>query len=642
MSEFDTEQGSPAPDDGSGQPLRPEAPSGSPAGAPVWPPPPAQPGSGWNTAGAGATPNPPEPGSPAGGWPMPPVAVPTPPPSGGWSPIPGGPQAPPPAPGTGWSMTPGEGPTPPPPAPPGPGWPTGAGDSAPPPPATPPSGPWTTGAGPTPPPVPPAGGWAPPGGWTPPPSASGAPAAPRRRRVLPSVLTAALVAVAAAAGFGIGHEIWPGTSSPAASVAQGGSTSPSNSGSGSSGSGSSGSGSSGLGSSGSGSSGSGNSGSGNSSNPYGSYFGNSPFGSGNSGSPSYGESPFGSGGSTGTGNGSSSSGPSDTSAIAAKVDPALVDINSTFSYQSAQGAGTGIVLTSNGEVLTNNHVINGATSISVTDVGNGKTYSATVVGYSPTNDVAVIQLKGASGLQTAKIGNSAKAAAGQLVVAIGNAGGTGGTPTSAGGSITALNQSITASDDLDGTNEQLSGLIETNADVQPGDSGGSLVNTAGQVIGMDTAASEGVSFESSQSSGNQAYAIPIDSALSIARQIESGQGSSTVHVGSTAFLGILISGSSGSSGQSGYGDFGGFGNSGGSSTSGVTIGQVVNGAAAQEAGLTAGDVITSVAGQSVDSPTAISSVLINYHPGDKIQISWVDSSGQSHTSTVVLSSGPPA
>ncbi len=171
------------------------------------------------------------------------------------------------------------------------------------------------------------------------------------------------------------------------------------------------------------------------------------------------------------------------------ASPGLVDVNSTLGYEGASGAGTGIVLTSTGEILTNNHVIDGATSISVTDVGNGKTYKATVVGYDKSHDIAVLQLQGASGLKTAKIGDSSKATVGESVVAIGNAGGTGGTPSAAGGSIIALNQQITASDELGGASEQLTGLIEVNADVQPGDSGGSLVNSAGQVIGIDTAAS---------------------------------------------------------------------------------------------------------------------------------------------------------
>jgi len=127
----------------------------------------------------------------------------------------------------------------------------------------------------------------------------------------------------------------------------------------------------------------------------------------------------------------------------------------------------------------------------VTDVGNNKTYTASVVGYDRTKDVAVLQLHNASGLTTATLGNSSNASVGEDVVGIGNAGGTGGTPSAVGGTVTALNQSITASDDGDGTSEQLSGLIETNADIQPGDSGGSLVNTSGDVIGMDTAASAG-------------------------------------------------------------------------------------------------------------------------------------------------------
>ena len=211
------------------------------------------------------------------------------------------------------------------------------------------------------------------------------------------------------------------------------------------------------------------------------------------------------------------------SSIASKVDPGLVDINTTLGYQQEEAAGTGIVLSSSGVILTNNHVIDGATTISVTDIGNGKTYSASVVGYSRTKDIAVLQLHGASGLQTATIGDSSKVSVGEGVVGIGNAGGTGGTPSAAGGTVTALNQSITASDDGDGSSEQLTGLIETNADIQAGDSGGSLVNTSGEVVGIDTAASAGFSFQSSgQSSGNQGYAIPINEAITIAKQIELG------------------------------------------------------------------------------------------------------------------------
>ena len=228
-----------------------------------------------------------------------------------------------------------------------------------------------------------------------------------------------------------------------------------------------------------------------------------------------------------------------TSQIASRVDPGLVDVVSTLGDQQATAAGTGIVLTSNGEVLTNNHVIDGATSIKVTDVGNGRTYTAKVVGYDASQDVAVIQLQNASGLTVASLGDSSTVQTGDSVVALGNAGGKGGTPSVAAGTVTALNQSITASDEGAGNSEQLTGLIETNADIQPGDSGGSLVNSYGQVIGMDTAASSGTQLQSqSGQAAEQAFAIPINEATSIARQIEAGTTSATVHIGATAFLGV--------------------------------------------------------------------------------------------------------
>jgi S1-C subfamily serine protease len=321
----------------------------------------------------------------------------------------------------------------------------------------------------------------------------------------------------------------------------------------------------------------------------------------------------------------------DASTVAARVDGAVVDINTTYQYQQARGAGTGIVLTADGEVLTNNHVIEGATSISVTDIGNGRTYSARVVGYDATDDVAVIQLTGASGLQTASIANSSSAKVGQAVVAIGNAGGVGGTPSAASGTITALNQAITASDELSGTSENLSNLIETNANIQSGDSGGPLVNSAGQVVGMDSAAAQGYSLQSMNGATTQGYAIPIDRALSIARQIEAGTSSSTVHVGSTAFLGVLISSSSSAS------PFGS-----GSTASGAAVSGVVSGGSAAQAGIAAGDVITSLDGHAVSSPSDLTAVMAGEHPGQTVQIGWTDGDGGTHTATVNLQSGPAA
>jgi S1-C subfamily serine protease len=211
------------------------------------------------------------------------------------------------------------------------------------------------------------------------------------------------------------------------------------------------------------------------------------------------------------------------------------------------------------------------------------------------------------------------------VVAIGNAGGTGGTPSYSSGSVTALNQSITASDELSSNSEQLTGLIEHSATLQPGDSGGSLVNASGQVVGMDTAASSSGNFQfSGQSGSNQNYAIPINQALSIAKQIEAGQSSSSIHIGPTAFLGVEVESTSAAGG----------------SGSGAEIEQVEPGSPADQAGLAAGDVIDSLDGQTIDSPQALSSAMETYKPGDTVQLGWVDSSGQQQSASVVLASGP--
>jgi S1-C subfamily serine protease len=438
---------------------------------------------------------------------------------------------------------------------------------------------------------PPGGAWPPPGYAYPAPQ----PYTPKKRTGLVAAVDAGVLVVAVLAGAGLGHAVWPVQTTASSAV------SPSGSGS-------------------SGSSGS----SGGSTSPFGggSSSGTSPFGSGSTGN-------------TSTGAGA----PSDISSIAAKVDPALVDINTNLSYEDEQAAGTGMVLTSDGEILTNNHVIDGATSISVTDVGTGKTYTAKVVGYDRTGDVAVIKVVGASGLRTVTT-STGTAAAGQAVVGVGNAGGTGGTPSAAGGSITAMGQSITASDDGGGNSENLTGLIETNAGIQPGDSGGSLVNTSGQVIGMDTAASVDSGY---QTSGSQGYAIPIGTALSIAKRIEAGDASSTVHIGATGFLGVSVQSSTAAAG--GAGGFGGSGFGGGSTgttSSGAEVEGTLSGSPAAQAGLAQGDVITAVNGVTVSSSSSLSNILEPYHPGDRVQLQWTNTSGQTQTAGITLENGPPA
>jgi S1-C subfamily serine protease len=320
--------------------------------------------------------------------------------------------------------------------------------------------------------------------------------------------------------------------------------------------------------------------------------------------------------------------PADTSGVAAKIDPALVDINTTLGFQQAQAAGTGIVLTANGLVLTNNHVINGATSISAVDIGNGRTYDATVVGYDRSHDVAVIQLQNASGLTTAPIGSSAGVAQGDSIVAIGNAGGVGGAPSVAGGTVTSLGQSITASSE-DGTSEQLTGLIQVAADIQPGDSGGPLVNANGQVIGMDTAASQGFQMDrdGQPTGGGQGFAIPIDQAMSIEKQIAGRQASTTVHIGDSALLGVQVSPASTGRGRRAQ------------ASNGAVVSGVLPGSPAEAAGIARGDVVTSIDNQPVDSPNTLTNLLTQFHPGDRVTVGVLSPEGQQSV-TVQLVKGP--
>ncbi|MBU3063371.1 S1C family serine protease [Nocardia sp. NEAU-G5] len=323
-------------------------------------------------------------------------------------------------------------------------------------------------------------------------------------------------------------------------------------------------------------------------------------------------------------------GSADLTAAVNKVVPGIVIINTELGYQNGTAAGTGIVLSPNGQVLTNNHVVEGATKISVTDVGNGKTYAGTVVGYDRTNDMAVVRMSGASGLQTAPLGNSDKISVGDSIVGVGNAGGTG-TPTAAAGQVTALNQSVTASDAGAGTAEQLTGLIQVAANIQEGDSGGPLINSAGQVVGIDTAASAaqgfhlgvpggpGIGIQNGQQTGGQGFAIPINKAVGIAKQIQSGNASGTIHIGQSAFLGVGVADANGA---------------------GALVRNVFRGGSAAQAGIVPGDVITGVNGTNVDSATALTNTMDQHHPGDKVTLRYTDPNGQSQSGQVTLAQGP--
>jgi S1-C subfamily serine protease len=275
-----------------------------------------------------------------------------------------------------------------------------------------------------------------------------------------------------------------------------------------------------------------------------------------------------------------------------------------------------MVIGSTGDVLTNNHVIRGATAITVVLPGSGRHYSARVVGYDVADDVALLRLRGASGLATVATAPGARLRIGQLVSAVGNAGGTGRLKTVAG-QITGLARTITASDG-EGDAERLTGLIETSASVVAGDSGGALQDQGGRVIDMVTAASGAFRFQDVHVSDG--YAIPIAKALSIVRQIAAGKGTARIHVGPTAFLGVSLSTGSGT---------------------GAAVAAVSPGSPAEKAGLGAGDVIVRLAGTPVASSQALRRAMLAHRPGQKARIVYRDSSGARRTTTATLAAGPP-
>jgi S1-C subfamily serine protease len=346
-------------------------------------------------------------------------------------------------------------------------------------------------------------------------------------------------------------------------------------------------------------------------------------------------------------------------AVERKVEPALVDITSTLSYASETAEGTGMILSPSGLVLTNNHVIDGATTVRVSLAANpGHGYPARVIGYDSADDVALLQLTGASGLAAVSIGNSAQVRVGTPVLALGDAQGRGRV-TPARGYISGLNRSIQASDEGSGTTEDLNHMLQTSAQIQQGDSGGALANSAGQVIGMVTAANTS---SGGQPGGSMGFAIPINTALAIARQIAAGQSSSTVYIGLPGFLGVEVAQSNSANPQQQAADERRSGdNQGGPrglacvadgqepgvprriapAGSGALIMGVLCGTAAQSAGLAAGGVITSVDGQAVTTPGSLSAITARYRPGGVVSVGWVAVNGSRHTARIVLGDGPP-
>jgi S1-C subfamily serine protease len=353
--------------------------------------------------------------------------------------------------------------------------------------------------------------------------------------------------------------------------------------------------------------------------------------------------------------------------VAKRVEPGMVDITSKLKLSGQIFEGTGMVLSSSGLVLTNNHVINGATggSLHATLVSNGRTYAAQIVGWDATQDVALLRLVGASGLKTIQVGNSSQVKLGSDVVALGNAGGQGGSPTVTSGKVTSLNKTITASDAGSDTSETLHGMLQTSAPIAPGDSGGPLANAAGQVIGMNTAANT----QNLGANNSMGYSIPIDRALALVREMAAGHGSGSIQLGQPPFIGIAIASTAANTTSTATSprtqerqlqriataNNDGINASGrclpndeGSpvphgiapATSGALVGGVFCGTPASATGLQAGDVIVAVDGHAVTSASSLHAVVSTYRPGNTVTVSWVDPNGKKHTGSLKLAAGP--
>lgn len=286
------------------------------------------------------------------------------------------------------------------------------------------------------------------------------------------------------------------------------------------------------------------------------------------------------------------------------IGAGVVVINTNLRLEDTAAAGTGMVLTSSGRILTNNHVIAGATTIRVVVPNTTHRYAARVVGYDIADDVAVLQLRGAKNLRTVTIGSSATLRVGASVTAVGNSGGIGRL-LSVHGRVIRLRKSVTVQNDS-GERHRLTGLIETNAALRPGDSGGPLLDSGGRVVGIDTAASP---------FGHRAYAIPIATATRVTKQIVTGKASARVHIGATAFLGVQVQG--------------------------TTVADVVPGSPAEAAGLKPGDVLISIGGKRVTGAAGITSAVLAHKPGQVVTVVYTDETGTRRTVRVRLSTGPP-
>jgi S1-C subfamily serine protease len=278
---------------------------------------------------------------------------------------------------------------------------------------------------------------------------------------------------------------------------------------------------------------------------------------------------------------------------------------------NSQSAGTGMVLTAEGKVLTNYHVVAGTESLTATIVDNDKTYSATVVGFDAQRDVALLQLAEAGGLQTVTLDYDALKE-GDSVSVVGNAEG-GGRLIRADGRVIGLDQSLTVTSDSPwGAEENLEGMIATTANAVPGDSGGPMFDSQAQVTGMTTAGSQKESIS---------FAIPISDAISIVRTIEAGRDEGTVRVGPAGYIGITVVPATGSG-------------------RGRQIQEVVRNGPADQAGIVAGSTLIAIDGTQISGDTNLANVIRALEPDTTVTVNWIDPTGKRHSESVTLGSSP--
>ncbi|MGP8058450.1 MAG: S1C family serine protease, partial [Acidimicrobiales bacterium] len=317
--------------------------------------------------------------------------------------------------------------------------------------------------------------------------------------------------------------------------------------------------------------------------------------------------------------------PVDIQEVLSRVEPAVVSIDTTvFSASSGagngevvEGAGTGMIITPQGEVLTNNHVVAGATTLTVTLFGQTKARTAHVIGTDPSKDLALVQIDNAHNLPTVTLGNSAAAQVGDEVIAIGNALALQGGPTVTNGIVSAKDRSLSAEADFSNTTENLTGLLQTDAPINPGNSGGPLVNAQAQVIGMNTAVA--TSSQGNAPAQNVGFAIAVNAIKpELTGLLKGGTGGTNGGVPArstnshTAYMGVVVENVTPAVAKA----------QGLTPTSGALISGLTSGGPADQAGLKVNDVIVAVNGAAVTNVTQLVHDIQSHPVGATVTIGY--------------------